>query len=107
MPEYIEREAAKKLAKQVDNGVPWSMRSVLLLLDSVPAADVEPVRHGRWEYWDGWTGNHDLRIDATCSLCGYKHPPVCPTKDKPYTPDNLPPRCPACLAKMDLKEGTA
>ena len=29
---------------------------------------------GKWEFWDGWIGNHDKRIeDATCSKCGYKH----------------------------------
>ena len=37
----------------------------------------EVVNRGQWIYWDGWCGNHDMRIeDATCSECGYKHPTV-------------------------------
>lgn len=39
--------------------------------------DVKEQKCGRWVYWDGWRGNHDLRIeDATCSECGYEHPTV-------------------------------
>ena len=37
----------------------------------------ESVKRGRWIYWEGWCGNHDMRIeDAVCSECGYKHPTV-------------------------------
>lgn len=37
----------------------------------------ESVKRGRWVYWGGWCGNHDMRIeDAVCSECGYKHPTV-------------------------------
>ena len=37
----------------------------------------ERVKCGRWIYWEGWCGNHDMRIeDAVCSECGYKHPVV-------------------------------
>lgn len=49
----------------------------------------------RWEYWDGWCGNHDKRIeDATCSKCGYKHPTV------RGTPELLADYCPYCHSKM-------
>jgi hypothetical protein len=35
------------------------------------------MKKAKWEFWDGWIGNHDQRIeDATCSKCGYKHPAV-------------------------------
>ena len=35
------------------------------------------INKGRWEFWPGWIGNHDKRIeDATCSRCGYVHPTV-------------------------------
>lgn len=51
------------------------------IVDSVPAADVEPVRHGRWiDCSNGWM----------CSECEQDN-----TYDKPY--------CPNCGAKMDLK----
>ena len=49
----------------------------------------------RWDYWDGWCGNHDQRIeDATCSKCGYKHPTV------RGTPELLADYCPSCHSKM-------
>ncbi len=91
MPEYIEREAAKKLAETLDNGLFWSMRSVLLLLKSAPVADVAPVRHGRWV----WT--KDYQEDGyeqywACSECGEHN----------YYQANY---CPNCGAKMDLGEG--
>lgn len=64
-------------------------------------------KHAHWEYWSGWAGNHDQRIeDATCSNCGYKHPTV--RLDyvdgkfiKGYVPDKLAKECPNCGAKMD------
>ena len=67
-----------------------------------PAADVVPVKHGKWIYWPGWVGNHDKRIDdATCSICGFKHPTVLNVK----TPkDCLYKYCPECGAKMDLED---
>ena len=44
---------------------------------SVSNKEEEPVRRGRWVYWSGWRGNHDMRIeDAVCSECGYEHPAV-------------------------------
>jgi ribosomal protein S27AE len=64
----------------------------------------------RWEFWEGWIGNHDRRIeDATCSNCGYVHPTVRRTlignKFKSgETPqdilDKLSDTCPRCGAKM-------
>jgi hypothetical protein len=63
----------------------------------------EDVKHGHWEYWDGWSGNHDKRIeDATCSICGYKHHTVrLHPGEKDYVPDKLAKECPGCKAIMD------
>lgn len=48
-----------------------------------------------WEYWDGWSGNHDKRIeDATCSRCGYKHFIV------KGSPNLLQDYCPCCKSRM-------
>ncbi len=50
-----------------------------------PAADVEPVRHGRWK-------------DGYCTHCG--SPCLCNGIEE----DVLSPYCPDCGAKMDLEE---
>ncbi len=55
----------------------------------IPAADVEPVRHGRWGKKQG--GFWEF---AACSLCGEKTPTV----------GIIPNFCPSCGAKMDLEE---
>lgn len=55
-------------------------------LENIPAADVAPVVHGRWEY-----APSNGVYDARCSNCGY-----CPGImfwNSPY--------CPNCGAKMD------
>ena len=63
-----------------------------------------------WEYWSGWVGNHDQRIeDATCSNCGYVHPTVRLDFDKGenfrncFVPAKLPSICPNCEFKMYLR----
>lgn len=55
----------------------------------IPAADVEPVRHGRWGKKQG--GFWEF---AACSLCGEKTPTV----------GIIPNFCPNCGAKMDLED---
>jgi hypothetical protein len=43
MAEYIKREAVKRLVNNNFSGL-------LAAIDSIPAADVAPVVHGRWIY---------------------------------------------------------
>ena len=93
MSEYIEREALERCIlglTTVDPAVVQYANAVLLCLKDAPAADVAPVRHGRWTdvYQDGacsWSGR--------CSACRTRndipHPLVA----------NF---CPACGARMDL-----
>jgi ribosomal protein S27AE len=34
----------------------------------------ESATKAKWQFWEGWMSNHDMRIDdATCSSCGYIH----------------------------------
>ena len=55
--EYIEREAAKERLRiwitdcllEGDNDTADCFRDCIDLIDSIPAADVAPVVHGRWE----------------------------------------------------------
>ena len=87
MPDYIDREAANlDLAEQ---GFDWDKAKQALA--SVPAADVVPVVHGRWdeskEHFYLMNGCKEW-INFYCSECD--------------APNNSPTDyCPNCGAKMD------
>ena len=91
MDEYIKREAAIKAMEKADYTLiandADSCKSDYLreIIESVPAADVVPVRRGRWLQEDG------IQI---CSECGEEH----------EWEDYRAPYCDTCGAKMD-KEG--
>ncbi|MDY5509495.1 hypothetical protein [Dysosmobacter sp.] len=85
MAEYIDRE---KTELEIQG---------LTIVDPAVA-----VLHGHWEYWEGWRGNHDRRIDgATCSVCGYEHPTVYDVEDPRKS---LAPLCPVCGTRMDERK---
>ena len=85
MKEYIEREAAIEAILGltiVDSTVAAYANAVYFILHNLPAADVAPVRHGRWiDCSNGWM----------CSECEQDN-----TYDKPY--------CPNCGALMDKEK---
>ena len=86
MTEYIEREEATNVACNVL----WKMNdlstSVMAkALNSILAADVAPVKHGRWvcgDYYD---------VGDVCSECDWDSQMICPSYHF----------CPNCGAKMD------
>ena len=85
MLEYIEREAAIEsiISEPQDAHYPhW----YTVKIKSIPAVDVAPVRHGRWErtakWWQGGSAWKQ------CSECGILH----------LGKSNF---CPHCGAKMD------
>ena len=92
MKECIEREA---LIAEMQSGISplfnLSSDSGRMYLDmlerakSVPAADVAPVRHGRWI---------ELSRTSKCSECGFE--------TGRYEPSRR--YCPECGAKMDGKD---
>ena len=96
MPEYIDREAFLKHMRKTNRyfGVKFD-------IEEFPAADVEPVRHGRWEgEGDGYAetdyGEMALVYDVwSCSKCGHI------IDDGTDDPELLPNYCPNCGAKMD------
>ena len=99
MDEYIEREA---LLKFIENGINNPDRKEAFGYDAVeilekvqymPAADVAPVRHGRWVEKEKYT----FGIMYDCSLC----------EDRIL--DNGHPwnYCPNCGAKMDGGDGNS
>ena len=99
MKEYIEREAVLGLLEKtspVDFGSMFSyeahgavsecLRKLCCDAEGLPAADVAPVRHGRWK--NGGNGLYD-----TCSACGKEIYLAIPMN-----------YCPECGALMDGKE---
>lgn len=74
--------------KELDKGKPWdghTSKDVRRLL-SIPAADVAPVVHGRWEWIGPYRYNDDGMI-GTCSVCkerlrlfAYNYCPNCGAK---------------------------
>ena len=73
--QYIEREAAKRelLSWAVCMNHPeYLMRDdALHIIDSFPAADVAPVRHGRWKNIAG-----GMIILGDCSECKVRQPVI-------------------------------
>lgn len=63
--------------------------------------DIEQKPQAYWEYWGGWRGNHDKRIEgATCTNCGFKHPTV----RGGNALDQLYKVCPGCGLRMGKRE---
>ena len=97
MAEYIEREKIReeyeKLTRSYVRNDPyiadWRFDE---MIESLPAADVAPVRHGRWV-----SVPHKLAM--VCSVCN---------RDEPYKFADIDADvydyCPNCGAKMDLED---
>ena len=90
MPEYIEREAAIEsiMSEPQDAHYPhW----YAVKINSIPAVNVAPVRHGRWD-------SNDLNVYKwafACSECGW-------VDGYPFNDRHN--YCPNCGAKMNLTE---
>lgn len=101
MAEYIGREAVVKYLRSRegnfldDIGKSWSagMEAAAITCEKFPAADVAPVRHGRWNDINSNERNPLMGWVCRCSLCG------CPQDYK----HNF---CPHCGARMDLEDKT-
>lgn len=93
MSDYISREAALE-ALQDPELFNVSPRFLQILRD-LPAADVEPVRHGRWNRpYISWY--FPLKIKNPYCFCTYCGQPINPRKVTNC--------CPNCGAKMDLED---
>ena len=85
MAEYINRERARFEAKRYFKNMDEIQEYLDMLFCMLPAADVAPVRHGRWMCVDTDTEQFFL-----CNIC----------KKKEYWESNY---CPNCGCKMDLE----
>nr|DAD70424.1 MAG TPA: zinc-ribbon domain protein [Siphoviridae sp. ctnhN1] len=87
MAEYIKREDA--LLKLMQDGC---LASSIESIKNIPAADVAPVVHGRWE--------QDADGDWYCTNCG-EVVAICDSgRERTYRK----PYCPNCGVKMDGKK---
>lgn len=96
MDDYISREAAVEQCKRHSDYTAWSIKDGI---EAIPAADVEPVRHGQWlRTDDDWNslvtiqcsacgGEWCFEVDEDVQLLGYNY-------------------CPGCGCKMDLEDET-
>lgn len=109
MAEYIGREAITEyLMGRIKNYLEMGDRLAIIPLNfamahikSLPAADVAPVAHGRWEWFDEETGTpftgYEREWGWRCSCCkhelpdDYDDPDYCPTLNYCYN----------CGARMD------
>ena len=88
MAEYIERETAiKALMNDAPEQVGYSREDAADCIRYMDAADVAPVRHGRW------------KCNKPCPVCGGDR---FDGLDADIWADWQPPYCPNCGAKMDL-----
>lgn len=133
MADYISREAAIVDFERCNHENPvWTPQRVKTLLMRIPAADVEPVRRGRWIYSKKhlWYKDKNGEIDMWRLDVGFHNGPECqachasfcehctPNFDdeecdvghyycsecKAVQLDNHNTYCPSCGAKMDLEE---
>lgn len=96
MPEYIERETAiKALINDAPEQVGYSRENAADCIRYMDAADVAPVRHGRWiEPSRLYYGAKQYE----CSLC------YSDTFWKKHSITEKYPHCPNCGATMDLED---
>lgn len=90
MAEYVEREKVLSKAAPVEGCFSDMISAYDVVM--LPAADVTPVRHGRWEKQNGL---------YSCSECGKTCPYDVQADVIEYWACNY---CPKCGAKMDLED---
>ena len=96
MDEYIDREAAQTSCRKYSFAESYDAFAVDCILKAIPAADVAPVRHGRWidAYPD--IEPNPMFMYGICSECGFEQ------GISKYL--NF---CPNCGAKMDGGDGNS
>lgn len=100
MSDYISRDEIFSVWRSMPK--PASISSLTDAINRTPAADVEPVRHGRWEGYthSRYCGNDEygnpVFRDGVVYYCSN---PKC--RRKTVIKENF---CPSCGAKMDLED---
>lgn len=114
MAEFIERKALREAFENADADVveeyedgtcDWGFghQNILEVINSVPAADVAPVRHGRWldvQETDMYVPDLKLTATKTAETCSVCRARIGFIGAKLYLFDAI---CPSCGARMDLE----
>ena len=92
MAEYIDKNATVGILEAMSRSadcecIKKRLEKEAKRVSAIPAADVAPVVHGRWNSMDGY------KMRVVCSVCGWDVPEY----GKFYS------YCPNCGAKMDLE----
>lgn len=95
MAEYIEREAAYREICSDESMSGYEKAYCSELIRNIPAADVAPVRHGRWDS-SGKYRFIDNSVAVRCTECG------CSLAEPEYR-RYVWNYCPICGARMDLE----
>ena len=91
MPKYIDAEVVKlAIVDAVDKGLATHAEDLAEIIDDLPDADVELVRHGIWIF--------NKKRHSRCSICGVQ-------RDIHFQIFGN--YCPNCGTKMDLEEDEA
>jgi hypothetical protein len=98
MDEYISREdyCEENCGKENREGYKECTNCGML---NVPTADVQPVKHGKWNSWGRDTAYNKF---YRCSCCNYE---ISMDVESREFDDSLPKYCLNCGARMDLKDG--
>ena len=95
MSDYISRDEIFSVWRSMPK--PASISSLTDAINRTPAADVEPVRHGRWISWEDADNCIPSPNRHECSVC---HDAAQVLVNKIELLSNY---CPNCGAKMDLE----
>lgn len=109
MDEYISKHEAYKMLKDKQAAymqvtVNEAFGTAARMIDQMKAADVQPVKHGRWYHnTSKYISELDAYfIQACCSCCGRYS-----DKIDGYSQIMSNENCSHCGARMDLKDGDA
>lgn len=101
MSDYISRDEIFSVWRSMPK--PASISSLTDAINRTPAADVEPVRHGRWEWYSHsyYCGFFDADGEPVYrdGVVYYCSNPKC--RRKTVIKENY---CPSCGSKMDLED---
>ena len=107
MDEYIKRESAiKSLLNDSPEQVGYSREDAADCIRYMDAADVAPVRHGRWMFGkdlpENWGQLFKNRYHLYCSECNEQAHNKSEDNNPDFDIDT--PYCPWCGAIMDLED---